>query len=138
MLGCCMPTHGATDCEAKSLGHSNAGNEIQVCDPSNRPRWNLCRRAYTLNVLKAVTIYSKSLKVSRVGRSYNATVIATGGATPYHWELLPGTASASLNFNGVTGQLTGIPTSPGSFDLTFHVVDSLGGQAQKALKLTVR
>ncbi len=95
-------------------------------------------RAYTLTVLKAVTISSKSLKAGTVGRSYNVTLKATGGAKPYEWDLLPGTAPAWLNFDGATGRITGIPTSPGSFDLTFQVGDALGGQAQKTLTLTVR
>lgn len=95
-------------------------------------------KRYTLNVLKAVTISSKSLLAGRVGRRYNTTVKATGGAKPYEWDLLPGTAPAWLNFNGVTGQLTGIPTSPGSFDLTFQVADALGGQAQKTFTLTIK
>jgi len=95
-------------------------------------------KTYTLNILKAVTVYSRSLVVGRVGRSYTTTVKATGGAKPYEWVLLPGTAPAWLSFDGATGRLTGIPTSPGSFDLTFQVVDSLGGQAQKTLRLTVR
>jgi hypothetical protein len=97
-------------------------------------------KKYTLNVLKAVTISSKSLKIGRVGRRYNTTVKATGGAKPYHWELLPGTVPAWLNFHGNTGRLTGIPaaTDRGSVDLTFRVTDAFGGTAQKTLSLTVK
>jgi len=95
-------------------------------------------RAYTLTVLKAVTISSKSLKAATVGRSYNVTLKATGGAKPYGWDLLPGTVPAWLNFNGATGRITGIPTSAGTFPLTFQVTDSLGGTTQKTLTLTIK
>ena len=56
-----------------------------------------------------------------VGQLYNKTLTASGGIPPYTWNvtgLPPG-----ITFNPVSGQLLGIPTTPGTFTYLATVTD---------------
>ena len=93
-------------------------------------------RKYTLVVNKVLTISSSTLKSGTAGRGYKSSLKASGGKKSYNWswlsEPVPG---LSLSPNG---RITGIPTTPGLYDLTFQVTDSLNGIAQKTVSLTIR
>jgi len=95
-------------------------------------------KRFTLNILKALSISTSTLKVATRGKNYKRALKATGGKKPYSWSELSGNLTGTgLTLNGSTGAITGIPTQTGSFNLTFRVTDPLGGQAQKNLTLTV-
>ncbi|MGE5306681.1 MAG: M6 family metalloprotease domain-containing protein [Alphaproteobacteria bacterium] len=93
-------------------------------------------RRYTLTINRAITISSSTLRSGTAGRSYRSTLKASGGNRSVNWSWLSGLVPGlSLSPNG---QITGTPTAPGVYDLTFQVADSLGGSAQKTLSLTIR
>ena len=94
-------------------------------------------RKYTLSISKALTLSTSSLTSGKVSRSYNATVKAANGKTPYNWLIASGSLPAGLVFNNSTGKISGIPLSAGGAPLTFQVTDPLGGKAQKTLTLTI-
>ena len=94
-------------------------------------------RKYTLSISKALTLSTSSLTSGKVSRSYNATVKAANGKTPYNWLIASGSLPAGLVFNNSTGKISGIPLSVGGAPLTFQVTDPLGGKAQKTLTLTI-
>src|ERR1039458_7873137 len=79
-----------------------------------------------------LTITTASLPNGAVGIAYSQTLTATGGATPYHWQLTFGTLPNGLTLNASTGAISGTPTAPASATpLTFQVTDS-GSPAQTA------
>jgi hypothetical protein len=79
-----------------------------------------------------LTITTLSLPNGAVGAAYSQTLAATGGATPYHWQVTFGTLPNGLTLNASTGVISGTPTAPVSATpLTFQVTDS-GSPTQTA------
>jgi hypothetical protein len=68
--------------------------------------------------------------------SYSAGLTATGGALPLTWSVI-GALPTGLSFNAATAVLSGIPTTSGSFPLSFTAKDTLLQTTVKALTLTV-
>ena len=94
-------------------------------------------RKYTVNINKSLTISTSTLKASTVGRNYSAVLKAAGGTKPYIWSWLSG-AIPGLSLNTATGQFTGVPTTPGTYNPIVQVTDPLTGAAQRTLTLQVR
>jgi Putative Ig domain len=84
-------------------------------------------------ILDRLAITTASLPNGSIQHSYNTTVNASGGVTPYTWGAagLPG----GLGINSSTGAITGTPTQAGTFPVTVTVTDSGGetnGQSAQA------
>jgi hypothetical protein len=80
-------------------------------------------------------VSTASLPGGAVGSPYGATAQATGGSTPYTWAasgLPPG-----LQINSSTGQITGTPTSAGSYTATLTVTDHDGITASRSAAVTI-
>jgi hypothetical protein len=72
---------------------------------------------------KHVKIEKSSLPNGAVGVSYNATLTAYGGTTPYRWSINKGTLPPGLNLDSGDGTIFGVPTSGGDFTFTARVSD---------------
>jgi hypothetical protein len=60
----------------------------------------------------ALTISTAAqLPDGRVGTAYSTTLAATGGTTPYRWQVTSGALPAGLSLNLNTGVISGSPTS---------------------------
>ena len=88
-----------------------------------------------------IAVATTSLPNGQVNLPYSATLSASGGATPYSWQLISGTLPTGLTLNPQTGQIAGTPSSAvANTPLTFKVTDSSTPTAQAAsvtLSLTV-
>jgi hypothetical protein len=73
---------------------------------------------------KHVKIATPSLPNGAVGVSYNATLTADGGATPYTWSINKGTLPAGLSLDSGTGIISGMPTTGGDSTFTVKVSDN--------------
>jgi hypothetical protein len=73
---------------------------------------------------KHVKIATPSLPNGAVGISYNATLMADGGATPYTWSIVSGTLPAGLSLDSGTGIISGMPTASGDSTFTAKVSDN--------------
>jgi hypothetical protein len=73
---------------------------------------------------KHVKIETPSLPNGAVGVSYNATLTADGGATPYTWSINKGTLPAGLSLDSGTGIISGMPTTGGDSTFTVKVSDN--------------
>ncbi|MCC6591360.1 MAG: putative Ig domain-containing protein [Bryobacterales bacterium] len=62
-----------------------------------------------------------------VNVSYASGIAANGGTSPYQYSMAGGTIPPGLDFNPVTGLITGSPTSAGSYAADFRVTDSTHG-----------
>ncbi|OPX91677.1 S-layer homology domain-containing protein [Pelotomaculum sp. PtaB.Bin117] len=89
----------------------------------------------TVNPASGLTISTSSLPGGRVGISYSATLIATGGTEPYTWTAtgLP----AGLTINQASGLISGIPTSVGTSTVSATVYDSGGQSTGESFILTI-
>lgn len=70
------------------------------------------------------SVVTTSLPAGTVGAGYSWALQATGGTTPYTWELKSGSLPSGLSLSAGTGAITGIPSTAGtSNDLVFQVTD---------------
>jgi hypothetical protein len=73
---------------------------------------------------KHVKIATPSLPNGAVGTSYNATLMADGGTTPYIWSINKGTLPGGLSLDSGTGIISGMPTTGGDSTFTVKVSDN--------------
>jgi hypothetical protein len=73
---------------------------------------------------KHVKIETPFLLNGAVGVSYNATLTAEGGATPYTWGIYKGTLPAGLSLDSDTGIISGVPTASGDSTFTAKVSEN--------------
>jgi prepilin-type N-terminal cleavage/methylation domain-containing protein len=91
-------------------------------------------REQICNPFKIVT---ESLPLGTEAVAYSSTTIqATDGTTPYVWSS-SGTLPPALALNAVSGQITGTPTSDGTFSFTVSVTDVEGRTASKSFAITI-
>lgn len=72
----------------------------------------------------ALTITSQALPTAAPRQQYEATLEATGGVPPYHWEISSGELPAGLDLNPASGLISGIPSETGQFEFVVTVSDS--------------
>jgi hypothetical protein len=70
-----------------------------------------------------ISIATVNVNDGTVGRSYSATLSASGGTQPYRWFMVGGSLPPGLNFSS-NGTLSGVPSFSGSFTFAVQVSDS--------------
>jgi hypothetical protein len=71
-----------------------------------------------------LAIVTSSLPNGMVGVAYPATLVASGGTTPYVWSLASGVLPAGLTLNPNNGAITGTPTAVGTNSFILQVSDA--------------
>ncbi|MGC1290040.1 MAG: Ig domain-containing protein, partial [Candidatus Acidiferrales bacterium] len=103
-------------------------------------------QSYTLNVAPAppLSVATTSLPNAAQGTAYNLALAASGGVPPLTWSITSGALPPGLSLAPATGQISGTPTTQGTYPLTVQVVDSSllppndqSQTATQALSLTV-
>lgn len=91
-------------------------------------------RQYTLNVLQPLgAIISRS--TAEVNVRFRATLLASGGQSPYTWSATGAPAGLSVGSDGV---ISGLPSRAGSYTFRAHVVDVGGSTKDTQVRLVVR
>ncbi len=70
------------------------------------------------------------------GTPYSFALQATGGAPGYTWSLQAGNLPPGVNLT-ISGTLTGIPTSAGTFNFTVRVTDAAQNSATRAFTVNI-
>ncbi|MGA7684925.1 MAG: putative Ig domain-containing protein [Terriglobales bacterium] len=113
---------------------------VTVTD-SETPTPQTASKQLTITVNPQLTVTTSSLGAGVVGTTYNQTLSATGGITPYSWAITVGSLPAGLSLNSTSGAITGTPTGPfvGTTNFTATVTDSESPTktASAALSITV-
>ncbi|HEX3841824.1 MAG TPA: putative Ig domain-containing protein [Acidimicrobiales bacterium] len=94
-------------------------------------------QTYTLKVPAAPSISTGTLPGGGVGAVYNQTLTGTGGTGPYRWSVTAGSLPPGLTLNGVTGVISGTPTTLGSYAFTITLTDGSGKTISRAYSMTV-
>lgn len=84
-----------------------------------------------------LSIVTAALPIGVINVDYAASVQASGGVSPYTWEITAGTLPTGVTLNAETGVISGKPTVAASSTLTIKVTDDEGLQISKNIDLAV-
>jgi hypothetical protein len=84
-----------------------------------------------------LSISTPSLPNAVVGQSYNVTLSASGGVSPYSWTILSAAPNTDLWQQCINSALFGVPQMAESGPTVLLVTDSVGSTAQASFTLTV-
>lgn len=108
----------------------------QVSDSQSPPATVTASLSITIQYAP-LSITTTSLPSGRVDVSYSATLAAAGGLPPYSWALTQGSLPNGLTLNTSTGIVSGVPTTPGTFNFMVQVSDSQSPPATASAPLTI-
>ena len=78
-----------------------------------------------------------SLANPAAGTAYSQTLTATGGTAPYTYAVAAGSLPAGLTLNTATGELSGTPTTAGTFNFTVQATDAGNFTGSRAYTVTI-
>jgi hypothetical protein len=91
---------------------------------------------FTLVIAAPLQITTPSLPLAIQGVAYQATINASGGSPPYLWSFGGGNTQG-LSINQNTGVISGVPATPGNFQLTVILQDTTKVPIQQIFGLQV-
>jgi N-acetylglucosamine-6-sulfatase len=95
--------------------------------------------ARTDQLLGLAIIPVRRFPVGTVGTSYRYPFKIWGGVAPFAWKLNSGQLPPGLTLNATSGVLSGVPTTPGTYEFSVRLTDSsLATQARKARTFATR
>jgi hypothetical protein len=77
-----------------------------------------------INPAPVLSITATTLPNGTVNATYGAAISSKGGVTPLTWSIVSGALPPGLALNTSSGQITGVPTTAGTYSFTPKVVDS--------------
>ena len=93
---------------------------------------------FTRSAGAAPTITTTTLPDGTIGAGYNSSVSATGGATPYGWNISAGSLPAGLSIHPTTGVISGPPSGPaGTSTFDVRVTGNDGLSSARPLSIRV-
>lgn len=92
---------------------------------------------FSITTSAGLTITTSSLPTAVKGDTYNATLVAAGGRTPYTWAITGGTLPTGVNIGSATGVLTGTTSAAGTYTFVAKVTDSDSRTATQTFSITI-
>ncbi len=86
-------------------------------------------RTDSIVIYDELTLSGSLTSPINLGDSYSDGLTASGGKTPYFFEIISGSLPDGLTINSGTGLITGTATTAATFNFTYSVTDALGGNA---------
>ena len=83
------------------------------------------------------TITTESLPDGVEGEAYRGELTATDGTEPYTWSVIEGALPAGLSLDAASGQIAGIPTTPGTAQFVIQVTDDAGQSDARQFAITI-
>jgi uncharacterized repeat protein (TIGR01451 family) len=94
-------------------------------------------RTFSLTIDDITITTASPLPPGTTGAAYSITFAAVGSTPPYTWSIFAGALPPGLTLDPVTGQLSGSPTAPGTFNFTVTATDTGALTGSKAFTLVV-
>ena len=89
----------------------------------------------TIMPTSQLSIPIRSLQEGIVGTAYSATLSASGGVAPYHWQILNGSLPQGLSLDPNSGTISGIASQSGTFTFAASVADANSSTAKQSVSL---
>jgi hypothetical protein len=86
-------------------------------------------RTLVLTVVAECEITTKALPEATAQRPYDTKLQVSGGVPPYSWAVTTGTLPAGIQLEPASGRLFGTPQNPGTYPVSFTVLDSESSRA---------
>ena len=90
-----------------------------------------------LSQVVPLTISTSVLPSADVGTNYSQFVQVINGNLPFSWSIISGSLPTGLGLNGLTGEISGTPTTVQDTNFTVQVTDANNQTASKDLSITV-
>jgi hypothetical protein len=128
--------HGQPDASCTA---ENATLDVSVTD-FDTPRQSASRSGITLaiNPRDVSLPVSSAPPVGPIGEPYSHAIIVAPGVPPYAFAVTAGALPAGIALNAGSGELSGVPTVPGTSNFTIEVTDDCGTTASRAFTLIMR
>jgi len=94
-------------------------------------------RAVIIPVANRLAISTQLLRAGKVGRLYRSKLATAGGVLPKLWKVTSGPLPRGIRFDRTLGVLSGTPTKPGRYRVTFSATDALKVTSTKTLVINV-
>ena len=91
----------------------------------------------TVMPLVSLGILNATLPSGSAGTPYSASLQATGGTSPYQWQITAGSLPQGFSLNKSTGAISGTTSQVGNFNFTTSVTDAKSAHASASLSLAV-
>jgi hypothetical protein len=87
----------------------------------------------------SLTVTTTTLADGTEGAAYSATLVATGGTSPYTWSVIADVLPTGLSLAAGTGIISGVPTTAGASSFTVQATDSASPPAtdNQVLSITI-
>ena len=124
---------------AGTLADSNKNGVPDVVESYLGANPAAANRALALGNGQSATGITAS-KLMTIGTQYQPLAIglsASGGAAPYTWSVASGYLPDGLALNGTTGQISGTPSTVGTFNFSYTVQDAAGASTVVAAQIGI-
>ena len=130
-----------SDTQISATSPAGSGTvDITVTTPNGTSTTGSSDQFIYVTATTSPTINTTSLPAAHVGRSYSATLTASGGDGSYMWGLQAGSSlPTSFTLDTTTGTISSpnVSASNGKYTFTVAVTDGTGGTASQSLTLNV-
>ncbi len=135
--------------QLQDVGNSRAANEAAFTVSqasvtgsftlSSSTNWSAVVATFSTTAMTGPppSITTNSLPNGTQNITYNTTLAASGGTTPYTWSITVGSLPAGLTLASSTGVISGTPTGTGTSTFTVQVTDAKSQMATQALSITI-
>ncbi len=84
-----------------------------------------------------LNISGSALPGGAAGATYSQALTGTGGAPPYTWTIVGGGLPLGLSLNASSGEISGTPSSTGTFAFTARATDSSSNAASAVFTIAI-
>lgn len=95
-------------------------------------------KSFKLAIVPGVSIPATNLKQAVAGKAYKGAIKVVGGKAPYTWRIVSGALPNGLQLASMSGNITGISSTRGSYTFSVRITDGLGATADRTYTIVVK